>query len=254
MRVAMRWPLLCLLALLLVPALAGCGGSGAGGAVADAQKHLADVTRATVHVKLALDTLPRATGFQLDGAFSTAPGEGPLADAVYRRPRRPVHILLDRTHGTIRTGSAPAVALGPALLAVLDDAVGPRTLRGIAGYIQARDWVTEPVLRREGDLDHVTGGLDVARAARDLLEIAAFSGHAAPELTEDDLARVNSLVASSSFDLTETHDDHVLRHLAIRFALKPEARTQRLGKLLGSHGALVVGLDHVGEPVRVPPS
>jgi hypothetical protein len=246
---------LFLLPLLLVPALAGCGGSNPRSAVADAQKSLADVTRATLHVKLAQRLATHTSGFQLDGAFSVAPGEGPLADAVYTRPGgRSVHVLLDRTHGTIRAGSGKAAPLRPALLATLDGAVNGRTLRGIATYIEARKWVTHPTLTREGDLDRVTGGLDVARAVHDLLVIAALSDHPTPELTEADLARVNSLVSSSSFDLTETHDTHALRRLAIRFALKPEARADRLATLLGTAGSFVVALDHVGQPVRVPAS
>jgi hypothetical protein len=255
MRRLMRRPLLLVLVLLLVPCLAGCGGSSARSTVKDAQKSLADVNRATLHLKLALRTPARTNGFQLDGAFSFAPGEGPLADAVYRPAGgAPLHVLFDRTHGTIRTGSGSAAPLSPALLAELETGISGRTTHGIATYVQASKWVTEPKLTTEGGLDRVTGGVDVSRAASDLLEIAALSGYPSPQLTAADVSRLSSLVASSSFDLTATHDGHVLRRLALHFTLKPEARNDPVARLLGTEGTFVIALDRVGEPVRVPAS
>lgn len=253
MRAVLRRPVLLLLLLPLV--LAGCGGSAARSAVSDAQKSLATLTRATLHLKLALHATTRTTGFQLDGAFSIAPGEAPLADAVYQRAGdRSVHVLLDRTHGSIRIGSAPPDPLSPAQLTELAAAISPRSTHGVATYVQAGKWVTHPQLAHLGAFDRVTGGLALSRVARDLLAIAAASGYAVPALSADDLGGLDRLVASSSFELTEMHDTHVLRRLAIRFALKPEARDDPLGRRFGTSGTLVLALDRVGEPVRIPAS
>jgi hypothetical protein len=252
-------------ARLLLPVLAaalllvgGCGGSAAKSVAEKAQASLATVQSADLRVRLALrsqvGSQAQTGGFELRGPFSIAPGKGPLADMRYTRlgahgPNAPIQIALDRTAGAISVGRR-VVPLSAAQIAQLRALVRVEgTKNGMLSSLHVADWVRHPVVAHHGDSDTVTGELDVAAVARDLLGLARASGRSVPELSSADLKRLDSLVSSSRYELTTRKS--ILQRLALSFELKPAAQSERFGSLFGVGGAFELSLARVNEPVTV---
>jgi hypothetical protein len=131
---------------------------------------------------------------------------------------------------------------------------GAGSFAGGGASDRLEDWVKDPKLSDGGrvngvEVDRVTGRLDVAAAARDLLRVssALAPGDAAERALQGESgAELARAVKRSSFELRTGKEDRLLRRLAIAVDLAPR----------GAPGARIrfdLAISHPGARIRVQP-
>jgi outer membrane lipoprotein-sorting protein len=226
---------LCLVVLAAV-SLAGCGGSGASGVVADTGANLAKIHSGVLD--LALTVTPhdggKPFGFELRGPFSFGSGGLPVARITYTQ--------------TANGGSASATFVSNGRRAWIVSPSGTRTLSaaearslsmsGTLSGLDIGDWVKHPSVERgPGGTDVVRGTVDVVAAANGLSGVAALAGKSMPAIEGDDAKRLESAARATSVELVTTKRDRLLRRLAMTADLGfsvPASLRAALGSRVGA--------------------
>jgi hypothetical protein len=253
------------LALVAVAlALAGCGGDGGPEAVvSETADNLGEITSGDLFMRLVIQ--PRGVegagdvGFELEGPFALAVGDDPaLANVRYKQLAAGEDAevtLISAKEGAYVVVDGQAYELPEARAAELrslasgeggDDALGGLDLDG---------WLEDGKLTEAGDVDRVTGTVDVEAAVEDLLELANGVGADVPEsLGDDERERLADAVRSSRFELETGAEDRLLRrlHVDADFGLDVPERLQGvLGRLVGARVIFELGIGKPNEPVTV---
>ena len=238
--------------------VAGC--SSDDDALAETDKRLDEITAATIDLDFAATSVDDGEeappiGFRLEGPFSfDTDAAYPLLDLSYTR-------RLGETSEEARvtsTGDAVFVdgrrvdddAAGSLRLAEGDDDAGLE-------HLALRDWVDDAAERRDGDVDVITGRVDVAEAFSDLARLASQLGAAGDsaldELDDEDRKRLADLVEQSEITVTTGHDDRLLRSVDMRVDLAPGPSDDdaRLRSLLGARITFRLALSDVNQPVEI---
>jgi hypothetical protein len=108
---------------------------------------------------------------------------------------------------------------------------------GGVGQLAVGQWVKDAKASRDGDVDKVTGKLDVVEAVTTLLDVARLSGRSIGTLSAADRKRLADAVRSSTFELQSGKDDHLLRSLQLNAKIGldvPAELKSALGDLVGA--------------------
>jgi hypothetical protein len=248
----------------LVPALAGCGGGGdAAPILSRTAANLGKIHSGRLDLRFLVT--PREgngrVGFELHGPFALRRGL-PLARVDYTQ------ITGERsaTATLVSTGERAYVELGGrayelpgATAAQLASAAGGVSGSQGLGELRIDGWVKDPHASDGGDVggaatDHVSSGLDVVRAANDLLALVRRLGRDAPALRGRDAQQLRDAVRSSHLDVWTGKDDRLLRRLRLDadFGFDvPESLRRSLGDVVGGKFEFELGIANPNEPVHV---
>lgn len=246
-------------------ALAGCGQSAVTRAVATTSSNLHSVRSGTLDLKM-LSSLANGAdpaGFEVQGPFATARGQGqlPTARLTYAQisgsSRQATTVLLTAGNGYLVDGST-SYELTETQLAPLRAGKSTRADSGLAG-LNVKAWARSLTLRRHSDLDTVSGTVDPVPAMNDLLALAARLGNDAsrqpPRLQGAEATEFKAAVSSALFVLVTGHRDRVLRSLKITFDLAANQSSRLrtvLGKLANVRLSVDLTLADVNRPVSLP--
>jgi hypothetical protein len=246
------------LASALVVVLTSCGASGtpAGRALRDTAKNLDDIRSARLDLRLAAESsgAKGPVGFSLSGPFSLPSSRGlPVADLK-------VTELRGRRSSTVRfvsTGQAAYVVSGGRTSALPGNAgvdVGGES--GRLGTLRIDHWLRDPRLARDGEVDRVTAGLEVATAFDDLGRLGEKLGASAlaglKPLDADARARLDRSARDATIEVVTGHDDRLLRRLVLHVTLTAAGSVPpSLGSLVPVTLSLSLDLADVNQPVHV---
>jgi hypothetical protein len=236
--------------------------------VRDTSAQLTGIDAATVDLTFSGSTAPAtdggerpALGFRMQGPFDLGTGTAlPVAELRYTRlagtASDEVTFLSTGTAAFVRT-PAGTFAVPQDRLAGLGLPKGG-TKGGALGKLDLTTWFVDPKVARDGDDDVITGRLRPDTAFGDLAAMAGRLGVPdtadLDQLAEQDRARLERAIASSSIRLVTGHDDDVLRSLDLRADLAPDVDDdlrQALGRLAGARIELHLRLSAVGREVHV---
>jgi hypothetical protein len=252
-------------ALLAAAVLAaGCGGGGgsAQDVLSKTAANLGKIRSGTLHVELVVtpsgQRLGGATGFRLDGPFSLSSGKRyPTAEIAYTQiangKRATVRLISTGTHGFIEV-NGKTYRLGPEQEEQLRSTGGDVT--GGLTSLDISNWVVDPKAEQDGDIDRVTGELDVPAVVDGLSELARSFGRPLPPLDADDKKRLRDAAEDTRFELESGHDDHLLRHLLMEVDLGfdvPQVLQDVLGDVVGADLRFQLDIDDPNQPVDVQP-
>jgi hypothetical protein len=225
-----------LVPLLLLAALAGCGGSG--NVVSQTGSNVSKIKSGVLDLKLMVQPHGGGSpfGFELKGPFALRTGgEGlPVARIAYTQ--------------TANGQSSTATFLSNGKQAWIVSDAGTRKLtsteaRGVSfggGFsgLDIGSWIKDAKTSPgPPGLERVTGTLDVVAAANGLRGVAGLSGRNVPEISGDDATRLRDATKSSSVVLLTTKNEHLLRRLVVTadlgFAV-PSSLKQALGSDVGA--------------------
>ncbi|HEX2233552.1 MAG TPA: hypothetical protein VHG69_09325 [Thermoleophilaceae bacterium] len=224
-------------ALLATFALVGCGES-AEDVVTETARNISDIRSGRLDMRMVVQArTPEAergeVGFELSGPFALPRGGGlPRADVEYTQ------IAGDRrgTVTLVSTGEAAFVEVGGQAYELPPDQA-ERLRIGTArlgegeggGRLRVASWVRDPELADGGtvdgvETDRVSGPLNLATAATDLLRLSQALGQDAAPLRalEQGADQLEQAVQSSGFDLWTGKEDRLLRRLRISVQLAVE--------------------------------
>ncbi len=231
--------------LLVVGALAGCGGGDADPATILSQtaENLGKIHSAdSVHLKLLVDPGEGDPfGFELEGPVALCRLRAlPLLDVEYTQiangQEATMRIVANGTQGFIVLDGT-AYELSEEQAADLRSGCDElEAADGGLASLRIDDWVRDPEASSGEEVDTVTGELDVAAVVNDLVDIArAFGGSSLARLGRDDAQRIADATEASSFELESGHDDHFLRRLSLKAELGPDV-PEDLRRALGDAG------------------
>jgi hypothetical protein len=255
-----------------VALLAGCGGSDvdANDVLSQTATNLPKLKSAqSLHLKLLVE--PREDepfGFEIEGPFSLCDHRPlPRMNVVYTQ-------IANGQEGSVRllsTGEQGYVELGGTTYELTDrqeadlrSACGELGGGEGLGRLEVGDWVRDPDGSRDGDVDRVTGELDVVAVVNDLVDVArAFGGSQLQRLDRDDAERIAEATDESEFELESGHEDRLLRALRLSAELGlevPDDLRRALGDVVGATFTFELELDEpntvveVGRPANARPS
>jgi hypothetical protein len=246
-------------ALAAVFLLTGCGGSES----VDVHKVLSQTTAklgalksGDLSFKLLVD--PRdgdEFGYEVSGPFQLSRNGLPKLDVEYTQ-------IANGDRATVRL-----ISTGSKSYIVVDDQayeLGPEqedTLRSVgadvSGSVTTLDvanWVVDPKGKRDGDIDRVTGDVDVVAVIDGLTGVARSLGRTLQPLDADDEKRVRDATKDTSFELESGHDDHLLRHLLFEVDLGldvPQSLRDALGDVVGADITFQLDVDDRNKRVDV---
>jgi hypothetical protein len=243
--------------------LSACAG-GPAKALKDTASSLSDVRSGALTYDLAVTgTDGTKMGYRIEGPFALArPGKLPVADVTYTRTTGPTTTeagLISDGDRAFVVLDGQAYTLPESRLALLrapsgDEGEGPNPLDAL----HVDDWVTDPRSAKGDGTVRVTGGLDVATAINDVIDLMSQFGTgpvAGLHPIEDrDRATLERAVKNSSFELVTGSDDHLLRRLVIdvAFAVPQGPGTEDLAKALpGADFRMELAIDGANRPVDV---
>ena len=250
--------------LVGVALFAGCGGGDvdANAVLSQTASNLPKIKSGKpLRVKLLVE--PREGepfGFELDGAFRLCDHRPlPQLDVAYTQ----IANGREATVQLISTGEAGYVEVDGTAYE-LDDAAEAdlssacEELGGGGGglsTLQVGDWVRDPEGERDGDVDRVTGELDVVAVVNDLVDIArAFGGSSLARLDRDDAKQIQDATEESRFELETGHEDRLLRELVLQAKLGFEVRDElreALGDVVGGTITFELELDRPNTQVEI---
>jgi hypothetical protein len=240
--------------------LAGCGGQSvdAHSVLVQTAAKLGALRSGELGFKLLVD--PRKGdefGYEVSGPFELAKEGLPKLDVEYTQiangKRAKVRLISTGTHGFIEV-NGKTYRLGPEQEEQLRSTGG-----GVTGGLTSLDissWVVDPSGERDGDVDRVTGELDVVAAANGLSELARSFGRPLASLDQDDEKRLRDAAKETRFELESGRDDHLLRHLLLEVELGfdvPDVLRDALGDAVGADLTFQLDIDKPNEPVEVQP-
>jgi hypothetical protein len=131
--------------------------------------------------------------------------------------------------------------------------------RGGLGALDVDGWFVDPKVSDGGDVggaatDHVSAGLDVVRAANDLLALVRRLGQAAPAIRGRSADQLREAVRSSHLDVWTGKDDRLLRRLRLDADVGfdvPESLRRTLGSVVGARFEFDLGITEPNRPVHV---
>jgi hypothetical protein len=249
--------------------LAGCAGGGesADEVLSETAANLGKIRSGTLHVDLRVEprgpTGTDAFGFALDGPFSLG-GSTPLpvADIEYTQTvgddSATVTVISTGTKAFIRT-QGQTYELPAEQAAQLQGAAGQLRAGAGLGEFAIDEWIEDADVDDGGDVggadtDHVTAELNVVAAVRDLVALARQLGQNVPELSDQDVDRLEDSVRSSRFEVYTGKDDRLLRRLELEvdFGLDvPRELRGAFGSLVGARLLFELGVDDPNREVRV---
>jgi hypothetical protein len=240
--------------------LAGCGGQSvdAQPILAQTAAKLGDLRSGDLDFELLVD--PRdgdEFGYEVSGPFELAKEGLPKLEVEYTQiangKRATVRLISDGTHGFIEV-NGKAYRLGSEQEGQLRSTGGDVT--GGLTSLDISNWVVDPQGERDGDIDRVTGELDVVAVVNGLSELARSFGHPLPSLDQDDEKRLRDAAKDTRFELESGHDDRLLRHLLLEAELGlnvPDILRDVLGDVVGADLSFKLDIDKPNEPVDVQP-
>jgi hypothetical protein len=245
--------------------LSGCGGDDvdANGVLSQTAANLPKIKSAeSLRLKLLVE--PRdgePFGFELDGPIRLCDNRPlPRLDVAYTQ-------IANGGEATVRlisTGEDGYVEVGGTAYELDDEGEAElhsacEELGGGGGLTKLRvdDWVSDPDGSRDGDVDRVTGELDVIAVVNDLVDVArAFGGSSLSRLDRDDAERIQEAVEESRFELESGHEDRLLRRLFLEaelgFDVREELR-QALGDAVGGTVTFELELERPNAQIEVRP-
>jgi hypothetical protein len=248
-------------AALLVAVLfvaAGCGGStiDAQPVLSQTAAKLGELESGDLSFKLLVD--PRdgdEFGYEISGPFELAKDGLPKLDVEYTQiangKRATVRLISTGEKGYIEV-NGKAYELSP------DQEDELRSVGGsVSGGLTSLDissWVVDPKGERDGDVDRVTGELDVLAVINGLGDVARGLGKPLPKLDADDERRLRDAAKDTRFELESGHDDRLLRHLLFEAELGfdvPKNLKQALGDVVGGKITFQLDVDDPNQPVSV---
>jgi len=223
-----------LVPLLVLAALAGCGGSG--NVASQTGANVSKITSGVLDLKLLVRPHGGGSpfGFELKGPFALQSGGLPVARIAYTQ--------------TANGRSATATFVSNGRKAWIVSTAGTRQLsaaqaRGVSfgntfSGLDLGTWIKDAkVSAGPPGLERVTGTLDVVAAANGLRGIAGLSGRTLPQISGSDADRLRSATRSSSVVLLTTKSGHLLRRLAVSADLGfsvPASLERALGSSVGA--------------------
>jgi hypothetical protein len=250
------------LAALLAAAalLAGCGGGSSTSVLSKTASNLGKIRSGTISFGIVVT--PRGSaggspfGFRMRGPLAFArSGSLPVADVRYTQiangKQATVTLVTDGKAGWIEV-SGKAYALPDERLSPLRSALG--SLQGKQGglrEIRIDRWIESPKLSDGGTVggagtDHVHARLNVVRALGDLGVSRPVAG--------EDAKRLARATRASTIDVWTGKKDRLLRRLTldVEFGLDvPKSLRRALGRLVGAHVVVELGVAHPNAPVHV---
>jgi hypothetical protein len=258
-----------LVVLLASFAVAACGGGddGADEALAETAENLEEIESGDLSMRLVITPTGNETetiGFELRGPFSLeGPGELPVARVAYTQirgsKRGTVTVVSTGRRAYVEVGSR-AYELPPAQTEQLRQA-GEDLAQGQGlGELEVGDWIEDPELSDGGavggtDTDRIDANLDVAAAARDLVELGRGLGAGAlSRLSDADETTLERATRSAHLRLFTGREDRLLRRLEIDvdlgFEVAPDLRAA-LGSRVGARIEFDLAVDDPNRPVTV---
>lgn len=234
-----------LVAVLVGVALlaAGCGGGpNAENVLKRTAASLGSIRSGTLGLKLLVTPAGSGSpfGFELRGPFRLGTSGLPVTRMAYTQiaggRRATATLVSDGTGARVEVGGKE-VPLSAGQEQTLRRAAQQLQSAGGAGQLAVGRWVKDAKASRDGNLDRVTGKLDVVEAVTTLLDVARLSGRSIGTLGTADRKRLADAVRSSSFELTSGRDDHLLRSLELTVDIGldvPEELKAALGNLVGA--------------------
>lgn len=230
-------------------ALAGCG-SDAGSAVDETAANLSKIRSGDLTMRAII--APQGgeeLGLELEGPFSIA-NEG-LAVTEMKTTRI---VGAQRVEATVISDGEQAWVRADGTLQKLtaeqSDSLQVRS--GGGGLAQLEfdlgSWISDPETSQDGDIERITGGLDMKAALTDLADSAG------QKIPEDVRQRLVDAVRESKVVVVTGREDRLLRELTVRATidvprdLEPVIGTAGLAEL-----TLDVRLEAINQPVEVQP-
>jgi hypothetical protein len=259
------------LAILLVAGLtlAACGGSdgGAEDVLAETADNLEKIESGNLSMRLVVTPKGKdaeTVGFELRGPFSLeGPGELPVARIAYTQIRGSER----GTVTVVSTGRKAYVEVGGQAYELPPEQAGQLRQAGKAleqgkglGELGIDDWIEDPELSDGGtvdgtETDRVDAGLDIAAAARDLVELGRGLGRKSlNRLSDTDGQTIQRATRSAKLRLFTGKEDRLLRRLDIDVDLGfdvPSDLRAALGSLVGARIDFELGVDDANRSVTV---
>jgi hypothetical protein len=225
-------------------AAAGCGGGGpnAQDVLKRTAANVGAIHSGTLGLKLVVTPSGNSSafGFELHGPFRLATSRLPITRMAYTQithgHRATATLVSDGKNAHVEVG-AKQIPLSADQEQSLRNATQQLEGAGGVGQLAVGRWVQDAKASRDGNVDKVTGKLDVAEAATTLVDLARLSGRSIGTLSNADRQRIADAVRSSSFELTSGKDDHLLRSLQLTADIGfdvPPALKAALGDLVGA--------------------
>jgi hypothetical protein len=244
----------------------GCGGGGndpAKTAVKEASDSLGKIHSGRMDFSFTLtphaDPRQGPVGVKLAGPFAASTGNGlPQLQVTYTR----LAGNKSTTAEIVSTGSAAYVVSGGQARPLSAPQSAPlrgalTTSGGLGGLgVDPSRWIKDARLDAGPAIDgaktdRITGKLDAGAALKDLAALAHRSG-AAAQVPDSEIKRVDDAVSSSSIRVIAGHDDHLLRELTVRVALRlPPGLRSRIPAAGGVDALLVMRIERPNSPVHV---
>jgi hypothetical protein len=232
--------------LLGVALLAGCGGGGpnADDVLKETASNLGKIHSGVLGMKLLVTPQGRGRpfGFELHGPFALRRAGLPVARISYTQiadgNRSTATLVSDGREAYVETAGGTRRPLDAAQEETLSQAGRQAAGAGGIGRIVVNRWLKHVDASDGGNgMDKVTAELDVREAVTGLLDAARLAGQNVPQLSQDDLKRVEDAVRSTSFVLYSGRQDRLLRRLQMSvdfgFDVQDDLR-QALGDLVGA--------------------
>lgn len=249
-------------AICIATVFVGACGSSAADVLRETATRLPDIRSGEMQLEASVTSVGGArTGFTLDGVFSlpTESGALPEADLSYTQEAGG-----DVVEGRfVSDGELVFVEVGGERIEVPPDQVdslrasGTTDAESVFAGLAVNEWVRDAEMATEGEVDRITGSLQVARAINDLIEVAERFG--APgavglePLDEVSSEQVSDAVAASSIDIATGTDDRLLRelHVLVEFATPDPELAEALGPFSGATFQLDLEITNPNEQVEV---
>ncbi len=202
-------------------------------------------------------------GFELAGPFELgSDGDGSRFQLDYTQIRGDE----EATVAVISTGDRAYVTIGDETYELPPDRAAELTGAGAVlggeglGELDVGAWLQDPALSDGDDIggdetDRIEATLDVAAAARDLIDLARRAGAvSAPALTAEDAQRLAEAADTASVELLTGRDDRLLRRLDahVEIGLEvPEELESVLGRVVGTNIDFELGIARPNQEITV---
>lgn len=238
--------------------LAGCGGDNvdAQQVLSQTAAKLGELQSGDLSFKLLVE--PRdgdEFGYEISGPFELAKNGLPKLDVEYTQianGKRATVRLISTGENTYIEVNGEAYELAPEQEEQLRSVGG--SVSGGLTSLDVSSWVADPKGGRDGNVDRVTGELDVVAVIEGLGDLARGLGRPLPRLDADDQERLRKAAKDTSFELESGHEDRLLRHLLFEADLGfdvPKDLRKALGDVVGAKLTFQLDVDKPNEPVSV---